>query len=92
MTADSPRVLNLRWTSPPEAEWNGERGGFRILLVETETNTQRRITLPNSGATSYRIANLHPFYSYTCRIAAYNSAGTGPYSATVSAMLPPDGE
>ena len=87
----SPTVLNLIWTSPPEAEWNGDRRGFRIVLVEVETNTTQQFTVADVTATSYRMSSLHPFYNYECRIVAYNSAGRGPFSSTVTARLPEDG-
>ena len=92
LQAASSTVLDLRWVSPSNEEWNGERRGFRVVLVEVESNRRETsFTIDNSRATSHRIPSLHPAYNYQCRIAAFNSAGTGPYSDTVTATLLEDG-
>lgn len=86
-------ALNLMWASPPADDWNGDRRGFEIVLVELESSqNQMNYTLRNSAATSYMISSLHPFYNYQCHIAAFNSAGTGPFSDTVAVMLSPAGK
>ena len=63
-----------------------------MVLVEVESN--RRVIsfrIDNSRAVSHSIPSLHPAYNYQCRIAAFNSAGIGPFSDTVTATLPEDG-
>ena len=93
LIAAGSSAANLMWTSLPAEDWNGDRRGFIITLVEVETGqTQSNHTLRNSAATSYLISTLHPFYNYRCRIAAFNSAGTGPFSDMATVMLPPAGK
>ena len=40
--------------------------------------------------TSLRVSPLHPFYTYTCIVAAV-TVGLGPYSAPVVVQTPEDG-
>lgn len=91
MVALSSTSLRLSWTTLSNDAWNGERTGFKIVVVEVETNNMTSIiTLPNSAATQYTVSSLHPYYSYRCRIVAYNSAGNGPFSSPRTIRLPPD--
>ena len=92
VTAASSTSLTLQWALLSAEEWNGDQRGFTISIVELESSQMMSVVVRTSASTSYTVSSLHPFYNYQCSIAAYNSAGTGPYSDTVSVMLPPDGE
>ena len=82
------RSLVLSWATLRAEEWNGNRGGFILDIVELKSN--RSIITRNISTTSSVISSLHPSYSYLCKIAAYNSAGTGPFSS-IMWTLPEDG-
>ena len=80
----------MTWNLYIEEDWNGDQGGFKMEIIELETGQVRNFTIYTSDATSKVVYLLHPYYTYTCRIAAYNMQGTGPY-AQASIKLPQDG-
>lgn len=91
LRAEGSNGLRINWVSLPSSDWNGDRQGFRITILESESGQTTNLLLRNSAATSFRVLSLHPFYTYHCRVAAFNSAGTGPYSDNVTLTLPQDG-
>ena len=91
ITATNSRVMLIRWTALQDEQWNGNRVGFRIEITELESGRVRHLTIHNSAATSTIVSSLHPYYTYRCRIAAYNIIGTGPY-ASMSITMPQDGK
>lgn len=82
------RSLRLSWTPLPAEHQNGEVLGYSITLVAVETGTAPQ---HNSSSTSLTISELHPYYTYQCRVAAFNSAGMGPFTAVVEKMTDQDG-
>ena len=82
------RSLRLSWTPLPADHQNGEVLGYSITLVAVETGTASQ---HNSSSTSLTISELHPYYTYQCRVAAFNSAGIGPFTAVVEKMTDQDG-
>ncbi len=89
--ATSPRTIVIRWSVLADEEWNGNSIGFKIEIIEAESGSTRLRTVGNRAATSTTISSLKPYYTYHCRLAAFNSVGTGPY-VNNSITLPQDGE
>lgn len=81
--------MSISWNVLKDEEWNGEKVGFKIEITEMESGQVRNLTIRNSAITSTVVSSLHPYYTYNCSIAAYNTEGTGPY-ARASLKLPPD--
>ena len=44
----------------------------------------------NATSTSINITDLHPFYTYSLRVAGVTRHGAGPYSDTVQIATPED--
>ena len=53
--------------------------------------TGRLLSFTAVNTTILSVPTLHPFYTYTCIVAAV-TVGVGPYSATVEVELPEDGK
>ena len=90
VTVQSSRSLLLAWTPPPEGNTGGTIQGYRIDILEVESGTRRQFTTGQS-VTRYQATMLHPYYNYQSKVAAYNSAGTGPYTGVVSRTTLEDG-
>ena len=91
VTVQSSRSLLLTWTPPPEGNRGGAIQGYRIIIVEVETRRQLQYSTGQS-VTRYQASMLHPYYNYQCKVAVYNSAGTGPYTSVVSRTTLEDGK
>ena len=91
VTVQGSRTLRLSWAPPPEGDRNGEIQGYSIEVEEVETGTiLRHRTGPS--VTSYNATMLHPYYNYNSKVAAYNSAGSGPFTGVVSRQTLQDGK
>lgn len=91
VTVQSSRSLLLSWTPPPEENRGGTIQGYRVDILEVETGTRQQYTTGQS-VKRYQATMLHPYYNYQCKVAAYNSAGTGPYTSVVSRTTLEDGK
>ena len=91
LSAPNSRSIYVTWNAYQIEDWNGDRGGFKINIIDIESGKVRNFTIPNSDATNTVVYSLHPYYTYNCRIAAYNARGTGPY-AQGYIQLPEDGQ
>ena len=80
--------LTLTWQPPSFESRNGVIQQY-IIQIE-EINTGRMLTAI-SNTTEVSINNLHPFYSYSCRIAA-ETAQVGPYTTPITIQLDEDGK
>ena len=80
--------LSLNWQAPPFAETNGVILNYAVAVLEVETG--RSFTV-NSNTTQVTLEDLHPFYTYTCSIAA-ETVGIGPFSEHITIQLPEAGE
>lgn len=76
-----PFDLRLSWTPPPSGQQNGEIQGYTVEIDNEETGSE---LLSNTTSTSLSVSSLHPYYTYQCRVAAFNSVGLGPFSNVVS--------
>ena len=77
-------------TVPPTVELRGPEGGSALLCPQVrywssgEEGPPRRVTVA-AGKTSARLHGLRSHRAYHAAVRAYNSAGAGPFSATVNA-------
>ena len=86
VTTSSTSVL-FQW-SPPEADLqNGIIRHYTVKLEETETGI---VTDYTSEEMSLSIEGLHPYYTYTCAVAAVTVA-SGP-TVMLTFQLPQDGK
>ena len=84
----SPTSLMLTWDPPLQELRNGIIQQYTIWITELETG--RSITL-TSGSTTVNVTSLHPYYTYTCRVAAETTA-IGPFSSPTVIQLPESGK
>ena len=68
---------------------NGDIIGYNLSLTEVESG--RVISYNVTMGTAYTARNLHPYYNYECRVAAYTVAGTGPFSSSIPIRTSEDG-
>ena len=80
--------LTLIWQPPSFESRNGVIQQYIIQIEEVNTG---RILTATSNTTEVKIDNLHPFYSYTCRIAA-ETVQVGPYTTPITIQLDEDGK
>ena len=81
------RILSISWVPPPFPHQNGIIREYRVNVTERETGMTYRLT---TAATSLTVPSLHPFYTYSCAVAAFTIA-EGPYSVEVNITMPEDG-
>lgn len=69
----------VSWSLPPATDHNGIIRNYTLSI--TEENTGRRI-LTTSRTLSQRVESLHPYYNYTCEVAAV-TVSAGPFSEPI---------
>jgi receptor-type tyrosine-protein phosphatase Q len=80
-------TLTLTWYPPQFEDTNGIIRYYRVHILEVET---RRVFELTSNMTSVNVYELHPYYTYECRIAAFTVA-LGPYSNVFTVQLAEEG-
>ncbi len=70
----------ISWVAPPAVDQNGIIRNYSVSV--TEENTGRMILL-TSYSNSQRVDSIHPYYNYTCAVAAV-TVSTGPLSAPIT--------
>jgi len=81
-------TITLSWNPPPSDQLNGYLQHYVIDCTEHETASESRVL---STYTQVTLQSLHPYYAYTCRVAAVTT-GSGPYTGNLTVRLPEDGE
>ena len=80
----SPTELRMSW-SPPEADsQNGDLLGYNIFY-KADNEKEVRIEVASAPETSHSIIFLEMYMNYTISMSAFNPAGEGPESETVTA-------
>ena len=87
--SEDPTTLVLSWQPPSPENQNGIIVHYKVNITEMETGRLLSFTAVNT--TTLSVNMLHPFYTYTCIVAAV-TVSIGPYSATVEVELPEDGK
>ena len=82
-------TLALSWQPPSPENQNGIIVHYTVNITEMETG--RVLSLTAMNTTMLRVHLLHPFYTYTCIVAAV-TIGLGPYSTPVVIQMPEDGQ
>ena len=80
----------LSWNAPPPESHNGVIRHYIISCTEDETGAVFQRLTANSTAERL-IDSLHPFYSYTCSVAAV-TVEEGPFSFNMTVTTAQDGE
>lgn len=80
--------FTLSWQPPPFEGSNGVIRLYIIQILEVDTGTLFTAT---SNITEITLEGLHPFYSYSCRIAA-ETIGLGPFSTPITVLLNENGK
>ena len=86
---ENPTTLVLSWQPPAPENRNGIILHYRVNITEMETGKLFSYTAVNT--TIFAVHTIHPFYNYTCIVAAV-TIGVGPYSAPSVIQMPEDGK
>ena len=78
----------LTWQPVATEHTNGIIRRYSIRLTELETSTILEFLINDTMIT---VSDLHPFYTYSCSVAA-ETIGLGPFTAEQSIELPEDGK
>ena len=85
--SENSTTLVLSWQPPAPENQNGIIVHYIVNITEMETG--RSLSFTSANTTILSVPALHPFYTYTCIVAAV-TVGVGPYSAAVEVELPED--
>ena len=78
------------WAPPPEYNQNGIIEHYQIEISD-EDNTVTQYSA--SGATMMlMVTELHPYHTYSCRIAAATGVGIGPFTPAIIIETLEDGK
>ena len=80
--------FTLTWQPPSFEGSNGVIRQYVVQVVELETGI---LFMEISNVTNITLDNLHPFYTYSCRIAA-ETIGVGPFSVPITVQVNEDGK
>ena len=79
----------LSWTAPPPEDHNGLLRRYVVSCTEQGSGLMlQRLTV--NSTTERLVDSLHPFYNYTCAVAAVTVA-EGPLSSSVVVTTTQDG-
>ena len=81
-------AITLSWDPPPSDQINGYIRHYTVIVTERETASEFQEQPTNTQVT---LQSLHPYYTYTCRVAAVTTA-PGPYTGNLIIQLPEDGK
>ena len=81
-------TIALRWDTIAVENHNGILRHYLVSVKEAETG---EVDVYTAVATQLNISGLHPYYTYTCMVAAVTNT-VGPFSHNVSIMTPQGGK
>lgn len=79
----------LSWDPPPLYNQNGVIEYYNVEILEDATGHVMRET---TNETTIRVSGLHPYYTYSCRVAAVTGAGIGPFTMFLVLQTQEDGK
>ena len=82
------RSVDLSWSAPRSDRQNGVIRYYVIEAYENDTGNTTLYQTP-SALTSFTVSSLHPYYTYTFRIAAITT-GRGPLSTSYPVLTAQD--
>ena len=86
--SENSTTLVLSWQPPPLDNQNGIIVNYTANVTESETGT---IFFVVTATTTITLSSLHPYYTYSCIVAAV-TIDIGPFTAPVSLEMPEDGK
>ena len=83
------RSVDLSWGAPRSDRHNGI---IRYYVIEAYENATGNVFMYQtlSDQTSFTLTNLHPYYTYSIRVAAF-TVSTGPFSSSNTILTMQDG-
>ena len=81
-------TMMLSWDPPPFDQINGYIRHYVVTVTEHETTLEFQ---EQPTTTQVTLQSLHPYYTYTCRVAAVTT-GAGPFTGNLTIQLPEDGK
>ena len=81
--------LHASWDVPPSADQNGPILGYFVNVTAVKNAESFSLV---SNETTFTINSLLPYSNYSCSVAAYTSAGMGPFGELVFAETQQAGE
>jgi len=81
------RTLLISWQPPAEEDRNGIIRRYVTNVTELDTGTNFEMESTNTEIT---LQNLHPFYQYSCSVAA-ETVALGPSTPVLTIEMPEDG-
>ena len=87
-SATSSTSIRLTWDKPQRSLQNGYIVEYRVRVTETNTGMVSASTVTDRSLT---LTSLHPYYIYSCSIAAV-TVGIGPYSIAINVTTDEDCE
>jgi len=75
------------WDTIAPENRNGILRHYLVSVLEVETNEMSTYT---AVSTQVNISSLHPYYTYTCNVAAVTNR-VGPFSQSISIVTPQEG-
>ena len=81
-------TIALMWDTIAVENQNGILRHYLVSVTEVETD---EVEVYTAATTQLNISRLHPYYTYTCVVAAVTNS-VGPFSHNVSIITPQDGK
>ena len=75
--AQSPTQVMLSWLPPRRVDINGDLQYYAVRVTEVETSRQWTFYSVNTFIT---VGGLHPYFNYSCQVAAHTVIGSGPFT------------
>ena len=87
-SSPSSSSITLSWDPPSADQQNGVIISYILSVTSLDTNVMYNYTV---YGTQFSIPGLVPFSTYSCRIAAQTTIGTGPFTISVTVVTLEDG-
>ena len=81
----------LSWDPPPSYNQNGIIEYYTVEILDNNTG-QDLVMRESTNETTLKVAGLHPYYMYNCRVAAATAAGIGPFTTFLILQTQEDGK
>ena len=78
------------WVPPPEYNQNGLIDRYEIEISDEDNIVTQYST--NGTTLMLGVIELHPYHTYSCRMAAATRAGSGPFTSTILIQTLEDGK
>ena len=87
--ATDSRTLVLSWEAPNPEDRNGIIKQYTVNVTELDTGTLTQLVTNDTTITAF---SQHPYYTYSCVVAAETSVGLGPFTSSRAVQMPEDGK